>query len=251
VVLDPGLEVRIYSPTLSPDQLELFYGSTDVTGMIKEIRRSTRASKLEAFEPGDVVAELDAACLAAEDRTLDLTPDGLRVYLVCYDPTVSFSGALRVARRSAPGASFVLDAESYGTVGASPSLVAGELTVYSGGFEGGTAYPLVFQRAATDQPFGEGLPIEGVFSPATSPDVSADGLNLVFGSDSGVMLATRNSVDEPFATQGPAIDASDDTPVTSWNSPAISEDCQSLYAVRYVADTGGGERAWTLEVLTR
>jgi hypothetical protein len=250
-VLDPGLEVRIYSPTLSADELELFYGSTDVTGMIKEIRRSTRASKLEAFEPGDLVPELDAACLAAEDRTLDLTPDGLRAYVVCYDPTVSFSGALRVARRSSPGSSFVLDAESYGTVGASPSLVAGELTLYSGGFEGGTAFPLVFQRAATDEQFGEGSPIEGVSSPATSPDVSADGLNLVFGSDSGLMLATRANVEEPFVTRGLAIDATSDTAVTSWNSPAISEDCRSLYAVRYVADTGSGKRSWTLVLLTR
>lgn len=53
VVLDPGLEVRIYSPTLSADELELFYGSTDVTGMIKELRRSTRTSKLELALPVD------------------------------------------------------------------------------------------------------------------------------------------------------------------------------------------------------
>jgi hypothetical protein len=59
------------------------------------------------------------------------------------------------------------------------------------------------------------------------------------------------SPDVPFSTLDPVIEAPDDAPRSSWNSAAISDDCRSLYAVRYVADTGAGKSSWTLEVLTR
>jgi hypothetical protein len=45
--------------------------------------------------------------------------------------------------------------------------------------------------------------------------------------------------------------APEDAAARGWNSAAISDDCRSLYAVRYVADTGAGKSSWTLEVLTR
>jgi hypothetical protein len=250
VVLDAGLGIRVYSPTLSSDELELFYAMTE--GSLKELRRTTRASKLDAFEPGAPLPELDAACAATEDRTLDLTPDGLGVYIGCYDPTVSFSGSLRVARRSAPDAPFVLDARSFGTVGASRAVAAGELTVYTSGFDASSDPGLVYERASVDDPFDGGFEIPGLQAlPAPGPDISMNGTNLFFGYQYGVWVATRESTDMPFSTLDPAIDAPADAPGSSWSSPAISDDCRSLYAVRYVSDTGQGESSWTLEVLTR
>ena len=251
VVLDSGVEVRVYSPTLSRDELELLYSATDAASA-KTFRRSTRASKLDAFEPGESLPELDAACAPSEDRTLDLTPDGLRAYIGCYDPTVSFSGSLRVARRASPDAAFVLDAESYGTVGASPSIAADELTVYTSGFDASQEAGLVYERAAPDAPFADGFEIPGLNGrPAQGPDISVNGLALFFGDDYGVWAATRESPDVPFSTLDPVIEAAADPRAASWLSPAISDDCRSLYAVRYVADTGAGEPSWTLEVLER
>jgi hypothetical protein len=237
---------------LSADELELLYAATDVEGASKEFRRATRSSKLDAFEPGAPLPELDAACTPTDDRTLDLTPDGLRAYIACYDPTVSFSGLLRIARRSAPDASFVLDAQSYGMVGASPAIAAGELVVYTSGYDASADPGLVYERAAPDAPFEAGFEIPGLGALATpAPDISVNGLALFFGKEYGVWVATRKSLDEPFSTLDPVIEAPADAPASSWNSPAISDDCRSLYAVRYVADTGSGESSWTLEVLTR
>jgi hypothetical protein len=252
VVLDSGPEIRVYSPTLSADELELLYSATDVAGSVKEFRRSTRSSKLDAFEPGATMPELDAACAPAEDRTLDLTPDGLRTYLGCYDPTVSFSGLLRVARRAAPDAPFVLDAESYGTVGASPAVTANELVVYTSGFDASVEPGLVYERTAPEAAFDAGFEIPGLAGmPTQAPDVSVDGLALFFGYEYGVWAATRESSEMTFSTPDAVIEPPADAPASSWNSAAISDDCRSLYAVRYVADTGAGQSAWTLEVFTR
>jgi hypothetical protein len=251
VVLDSGTEVRVYSPTLSADELELLYSATGVEAGSKHFRRSTRASKLDAFEPGAPLPELDAACAATEDRTLDLTPDGLRLYVGCYDPTVSFSGPLRVARRSSPDAPFVLDAESYGTVGASPAVAADELSVYTSGFDASQEPGRLYERTTPDAPFDTGVEIPGINLPTPAPDISFNGLALYFGNQHGIWVATRQGPTKPFATLDPAIEGPADAPASSWNSPAISDDCRSLYAVRYVADTGAGESAWTLEVLTR
>jgi len=55
----------------------------------------------------------------------------------------------------------------------------------------------------------------------------------------------------PFSSLDPVIEAAAEPRAASWLSPAISDDCRSLYAVRYVADTGAGEPSWTLEVLER
>jgi len=66
-----------------------------------------------------------------------------------------------------------------------------------------------------------------------------------------VWFATRENRDVEFSGLDVAIEAPPEAPANSWNSPAISDDCRSLYAVRYVADTGAGESSWTLEVFTR
>ena len=252
VVLDSGPELRVYSPTLSDDELELLYSATDVPRAVKGFRRSTRSSKLAPFEPGAPLPELDAACAPTEDRTSDLSSDGLRAYIGCYDPTVSFSGPLRIARRSAPGAAFVLDAQSYGTVGASPAISANELIVYTSGFNASADPGLVYERAAPDAPFDHGSEIPGLGGvPTQAPDLSINGLALFFGNQYGVWVATRQRPDLPFSTPAAVIAPPTDAPATSWMSPAISDDCRSLYAVRYVADTGAGDSSWTLEVLTR
>jgi len=251
-VLDSGVEVRVYSPTLSANELELLYAATDVEMSRKEFRRSTRSSTLDAFEPGAPLPELDAACAPTEDRTLDLTPDGLRAYIACYDPTVSFSGLLRVARRSAPDAPFVLDAQSYGMVGASPAIAAGELVVYTSGYDASVDPGLVYERAAPDAPFDVGVESPGLGGrPTPAPDISFNGLALFFGYQYGIWVAKRESPDVPFSTPDAVIEAPANAPASSWSSAAISDDCRSLYAVRYVSDTGAGKSAWTLEMLTR
>lgn len=227
VVYEP-LVTRLFSPTLSADETELFVAIGDALSL--QYYRSTRASKADAFGPGEPLPELDAACTTSGDRTIDLSSDGLTAYLVCYGQPEPSSNELRIARRSALGAPFVLDSKSYGRVGPSAAVAPGELTLLSSGLEISQDPPLTFERAATSEPFGEGVPIPGLEDTRlVTPDLSADGLSLFGTVLNTVVLATRANVGDAFSAPNEVVPPPG---VGQWISATISEDCRSLYAVR-------------------
>ena len=233
VVFDAGAGMRLFSPTLSADETELLYAIGEQQGEL-HYARAKRASKLDAFGPGEPIPELDLACVPSDDRTIDLSADGLRAYLVCYDPGNADSKDLRIAARPTLDAPFALKAGTYGHVGASAAVANGELTLYTSGFLAGEEPALLFERATTSESFGDGQPIPGLGdAPLVTPDPSPDGLWLFgalgAGFNEGLTLATRANVDEPFAPLDSSLTSD---PGGNWVSPAISEDCRSLYAVR-------------------
>lgn len=221
---------RLASPTVSPDELEIFYSiSTDSTNW--SFRRSSRSSTGVAFGDGVPVPELDAACPdSALSRNMDLSQDGLTAYFVCYmEGQTPIQGALRVARRQALGAPFVLDATSYGTVGPSVSIGPGELVLYSTALTN-SAPPLVYTRASTSAPFGSGTPVPGLESVnLVTPDPSPDGLSLVGALNSSVVTVTRSAPNGPFGPSAPLLSPSANTDV--FGSPDIAPSCRSLYFI--------------------
>jgi hypothetical protein len=227
LVFDPESD-QFFSPTLTANELELVYAAGD--GGTLRYYRSKRSSKAEEFAPGpgEPLPELDAACVPSDSRTIDLTSDGLRAYLVCYGAENPNSNELRIAARATLDAPFVLDPKGYGSVGPSAGVAPGELTLYSSSLQPGTMPALAFERTATSEPFGDGIAIPGLEDVLLlTPDMSADGLSL-FGNVMGaIVVATRLDTHDSFSLTDSVIAAP-----ASWISATISEDCRSLYAVR-------------------
>ncbi|HWP05707.1 MAG TPA: hypothetical protein VNN72_08195 [Polyangiaceae bacterium] len=241
LVFEPHAQ-QLFSPTLTADELELIYAVGDGSNL--EYFHSKRSSKAEDFEPGpgEPLPELDAACVTTDSRTIDLTSDGLRAYLVCYGSDNPESHTLRVAARPTLGAPFVLDPKSYGSVGPSAGIAPDELTLYSSAVRPGQDPALAFERASTSEPFGDGMPIPGLEEVLLlTPDVSADGLSLFGSVDGAIVVATRSTTHDAFSIADPIIAPPDSG---EWISATISEDCRSLYAVRQTPGV-------TLEVFER
>jgi hypothetical protein len=233
--------IRLSSPTLSPDELEMIYVEGDAPETRFNFRRSIRSSKTASFPAGDVVPELDAACSRPEDqRSIDLSRDGLSAYITCYlDPNVVFTAPLRIARRSALGAKFVLDPQSYGTVGPSVGVGLDELVIYSSDrntFDPGP--PHRYTRSSTSATFGDKTSIPGLESVGLiTPELSPDGLSM-FGALSGsLIVAERSTPDARFAA--PTTILVGDPTTILFGAPEMSQDCRSLYYVQVQAGPTG------------
>jgi hypothetical protein len=238
----------LLSPTLSPDELELFYSTVDDLGVVN-YRRSVRSSKTAVFPEGATVAELDAACPSPNgDRHMDLSADGLRAYMICTaEPSVT-SGPLRVARRSSIGGAFTVDTMSYGTVGASVSIAKDELVAYSTTFTR-PGPPLMFTRSDTSSAFAAGVSTPGLeASDISALDPSPDGLSLYGGLDSSVQVATRTTASGAYGALTIAIQAA--TTDHYIGAPEVSQDCRSIYYID-VDTSGTGPSVYTLQVVTR
>jgi hypothetical protein len=233
------------SPAVSPDELELFYSTTD--GVVAHIRRSVRASKGDVFPEGPPVPELDAACTdVASDRHMDLSADGLRAYIVCVtEPTVT-SGPLRVARRSSTGSPFMLDTTTYGTVGPSVSIAKDELVAYSTTLTR-PGPPLMFTRNDTSSPFATGTSIPGLEDVDLSTiEPSPDGLSLYGNLDQAIQIATRATPSGPYGATTIAVAPAMDHVI---GAPELSRDCRSLYYVD--VDRIPTPDVYSIRVLTR
>jgi hypothetical protein len=231
---------RLASPGVSPDGRELFYIYWHTTDLpLGRIMRSVRTSTDDIFMPGEIVPELDAACLPTEDRSMEVSTDGLSAYILCFADLGSDSvGALHVAHRPSLGAAFVLDTMTYGLVGASPSFPADELTVFTSFEQGIGAGPLMtYERGAKSAAFGPGTPVPSLEDHyLASPTISSDALTLFATFSNSIVMSTRASRAEPFAYQDVAA-----LPASSsdyFGAPFVSADCGSLYVVRFVVVAG-------------
>jgi hypothetical protein len=235
------------SPTLSADELELFYSTVDDLGAVN-FRRSVRASKAAVFTEGTIVPELDAACPSPNgDRHMDLSADGLSAYFVCSAEPNLTSGPLRVARRSATGGAFTVDTKIYGTVGPSVAISKDELVAYSTSLTR-PGPPRMFTRSDKSSAFAVGVSIPGLEAPDFSAvDPSPDGLSLYGGLDSSVQVAARATASDAYGAPTIVIQTTTEHAV---GAPEISQDCRSLYYID-VDSSGTSTSVYTLQVRTR
>jgi len=231
VVLAPEPGVPLASPAVSPDTLELFYVRT--SGADVGFRRSTRADVNSMFAAGVAVPELDAACAVGQTRTIGLSSDGLRAYVVCYDPDANPTGpgVLHVADRASVGASFELRASTT-TVGPSAAISADELTLYtSSDVDAGGEPPRRYVRATRAAEFGGGEDIPGLgHVNLSAPDPSPDELELFGALASDIVVTTRATRDGDFGE--PRIIQSHMDTTAVYGAPEISQDCRSLFFVK-------------------
>jgi hypothetical protein len=229
----------ISSPTLTPDELELFFFEyvEEATGVTAGgFFRATRASKSVAFGESETLAELDAACASTDRRSIELSRSGLRAYVVCYADTASGSnGALQLATRDALGAPFELEDAEYGSVGAGAALSNDELELVSTASTNaaGAAPPEIYERGALSEPFGPGGVIPGLeASGLITPDLAPDDVSLFGAEANSIVVATRPRRGADFAAAMAVIPAGADR---RYGAPEVSADCRALYYV--VVDT--------------
>jgi hypothetical protein len=216
-------ESILSSPTVTGDELELFFS---VEGVISSYER---ASTDVVFSEATTVTELSGAC--AYVGGLDVSLDGLRLYIACSDEAAGYLGPLRLATRADRAAPFVLSPQSLGTVGASISISEDERTLYAvtpTPGEGG--YTHVYERASLDEPFGAGELVQGLGGSFRHPEISPDGLDLfgITGSDSRLVVATRGTPEGPFSAP---TNVGLPAPAANYRqfAPTVSESCRLYY----------------------
>ncbi len=251
VLLSAAPNDELGGVTLSPDELELFYSSITPAAVDgSHFYRSTRASKADVFMLGTTVPELDAACESGQRRTMDLSHDGLRAYLVCVPPEgPAYGGSLRIADRPSLGAPFVLRTMTYGEIGNSPSISRDELTLYTTQPDGSYDYIQRYERGTTSEAFGPAEDLSlGSFDFPSSPDIGPDDLSLYFGMNTTVGVATRASTEADF---GVATELFTIASPSAGGSPEISRDCRSLYYINLERSVADNSTVFSIRTVTR
>lgn len=240
-------DMQLSALTLSPDELELIYHADTLGRGNSALYSARRASKTDMFSNPIGLPELDAACTnPLHTRSGDLSFDGLTFYFACYLSTER--QPLRVARRTSLDAPFVLDLEPIGELIAGPSVSRDELELFSALAD---VPAMRLGRDDISEPFGPAEPVAGFEMLAlATPEIAANGRDIFVsqtttgGPSYGIARATRSG---PGAAFGPLEWVLPETPGESLRSPAISNDCRSLY---YVNDTAN-PRAYRVDVVTR
>jgi hypothetical protein len=229
---------ELSGPTVSANELELFYAQSSASSGDWQFFRAVRASKSDPFQPGAVVPELKAVCSGELRRAGSLSADGLKLYFACHTTASSLVAApadLRVARRSALGQPFVVDAMTYGLVGLSPAISHDELELYHTGVTTDESELPPLQRhlrSNVNEPFGPATLVPGLESVfGTAPDPSPDGLELLFYFGGGLAAAYRSTVSQNFGIPVPFA-ALQQMQSTVIGAPEISQDCRTVYATR-------------------
>jgi hypothetical protein len=211
--------------TVTGDELELFFNLENVISSHK------RVSTGVLFPDATPVAELGDVCGALVVGGMDVTLDGLRLYIACSDDAGGYLGPLRLATRTDRQSPFVLAPGALGTVGNSISISQDELTLYAVTAPGSMSYTLVYQRGSLNDPFGPGELVMGLGGPFRYPEISPDGLNLfgVAGPDSGrLVVASRGAASGPFSSP---TSVGLPAPAASYTqfAPTISQTCRLWY----------------------
>jgi hypothetical protein len=227
--------------TLSPDELELIYSAGPVeSGSDQGFFRARRASKDDVFSTPVAIPELDAECATSTmTRSGDLTFDGLGFYFTCYDSDLpAGSSQLLYARRPSLDAPFVAERIDYADVDRGPSVSRDEIELFAAL---GTAGPTKrYTRSDTTQPWSSGEVVAGLESTIiATPEIAPDGLTLYASQSASntwyaLVEATRSA---PGAAFGPLTALLPEIMNETFGSPAISNDCRSLYFVHYVSKT--------------
>jgi hypothetical protein len=211
--------------SVTGDELELFVAFDGA------ISSYARASTRELFPDAMPVAELSDVCGELAVGGMDVTLDGLRLYIACSSEAGGYVGPLRLATRADRLSPFVLSPEPLGTVGISISISEDELTLYAVTAPGQVGYTLVHQRGSLEDSFGPGELVQGVGGPFRHPEISADGLDLfgVVGPDpEHLVVATRATPAGPFSAP---TNVGLPAPAASYRqfTPTVSQTCRLYY----------------------
>lgn len=249
-VLVPAVKSLVWSsPSLPMDELELFFAQRSATDPGRHVMRATRATRDADFGEPAAVSELDGVCSDTEERSVSITADGLRLYLGCYTGVGSVTpGFLHLARRPSRDVPFVVDAETYGTMGPNIDVTADELDAFSTSQENVLSPPREYRRSALDEPFGAGQPVLGLESVSFSgPHLAPDGLTLFGTVHPDLVVSTRTARGEVFGAPSVVL-RGEETSV--YSSPEVSADCRTLYFVR-IDVMGNGLPMYEIHVATR
>ncbi len=221
---------RVTTPALTADELLLFYArgpSGDERFYVAE-----RASKTAAFSPGVPITELDAPCQLTDDRSVDVSDDGLTAYVSCYQAgTLAVPTTLYVLTRASRSEVFGAASE-VGSMTPSSSVENDGLSAVWSGEE--TPSTRLATRSALSEPFGNDTELPGLESTNVfTPDLSPDGLAVYGAIDSAegrsLAIATRASTDEPFGA--PVIATALLAGLPNSGAPELSADCRALYFI--------------------
>jgi hypothetical protein len=218
--------------SITGDELELFFNSADVISSYQ--RASTGVLFPEQATP---VAGLGDVCGELMVGGMDVTLDGLRLYISCSDDQAGFVGPLRLATRASRQAAFVLAPEVLGTVGNSISISDDELELFAVTRPGRSGYTVVHQRESLAEPFGPGELVQGLGGPFSFPELSPDGLNLFGTADEDVARLVVASRAEPSGPFSFPTSVGLPAPTTSHLqfAPTVSQTCR-LYYLSFAAN---------------
>jgi hypothetical protein len=243
------------SLTVTGDDLELFYEEQRSDGAHLVVRQ--RSDRNAAF--GDET-ELDPSlwswCPAPGDPNIDVSDNGLRLYMTCVDTTAIDAdggypaGPIRVAERATRSGSFALNPNEFGTANVSLSVSRDELTAFWSDYSTTTnPLPVMATRQSLTDPFGPAMALTNVVDSLHNPELADDDEHL-FGSLQilyqyyHIYMFTRRGNGWYFDTPTPQdevvphSDAVEDDPNTSVlegasdYTPTVSGDCNSLYFMR-------------------
>ncbi len=229
------------------DELELFYVQSNADASVRRVAVRARTSASETF--GDASFPQGLADVCGSDRvdSVDISEDGLSLYVACIQQDLEEPATLRLAKRATRAEAFVVSAQSFGRVWHSISIGTDQLSLYAQPASANA--PVVSRRLSTSDPFpaAEAVEIAGWLG---NPDVNHSGLE-IYGTVTNettslpqLVVAKRPATNLPFSEPTTA-----GLPEVSAASPAISADCQTLYFVRVVAD--GGKPSYLAEIAQR
>jgi hypothetical protein len=205
------------SPAVTADELELFY----TVGSHYFV--ATRSSASGVFFQSRALNELDAACPVSTGlRSIDVSNDGLRVYLGCNDSGGALVTAHRTARTST--ATFIADGTMTGGF-YEPAVVMNEFALYDRG-------PTWAARTDIGAAFPQRMPIPNFTTMLEAPDVSPDGLTLyghaMTPGGFSILAYTRSSTGVDFDPNSVTM-LPNPTGQSLAASPEISASCRTLY----------------------
>jgi Tol biopolymer transport system component len=222
-VLGLGDELALWSPTLSPDELSLYFGASgDERG--EEIYVATRADLDAPFSGAEVVASVSSP---SADGTPFLSVDGSTLLFYSTRPGGVGDRDLWRATRTTPGGAFqapeIVPGLNSATIDYLATLSGDGLTLlFVSTRDGGHGGRDIWQatRARVGDEFGG---VENVAALNTPDDegraqISADGLSVYFASgrpgtlgDLDLWMATRGTPDEEFSNVTNLAALNDDT----------------------------------------
>lgn len=220
-------DTNVTSPALTSDELELFYVDGDETQ--QTVKRTVRLTTQESFPVGTQVAELNALCGPNDSRTIDVSDDGLRAYVLCYqfEQIEEANHPLLLISRPTRQDPFT-GAQEIANFASSPAVSSDELSLIGNTY--GSPSTDVATRAALGDTFEGRAPLLGLENVALfAPTLSPDALQ-IYGANSGaITVATRTDPSSPFGA--PTALSNLPEGLSAAGAPEISADCRSLLFV--------------------
>lgn len=223
-------------PSVSTDELELFFDSNRVGGQARAIWRATRATRADAFSVVGLVAAVDTAM---DDTDAEISPDGLTLY---YRSNISGKNTIYFATRATRADAFVAQGvlpftDAASTVRSGPSVKGDALTMY---FTRNDIDVAVATRPDLASPFAFERQLAEVNVPSSDgdPSTTPDGLELFFSSyrtgAAAIFTASRATTADLFSApvEMPELLG----PGSAAGTPEISSDGRTLY---YFDSVGG------------